>query len=123
MKSKVVYVTSDEAQIITLLEGDRETVTLHKHGQKHDAETHGKHQLKKNDDTEHFFHEVATALTGDESRILLIGPAQAKERLSSHIERDHKNLFKSIVGTETVDKLTNPQMVAFGRDYFTKHRI
>lgn len=120
MKSKVVYLTSEEAQIITLKPGDAEVETMRKHGPRHSSETLGKNHPKKNDDTEHFVHELATSLQKDDSRILIVGPAQAKDRLKSHIDRDHPGLAKRIVGVETMDKSTIPQVVNFARDFFTK---
>ena len=74
----------------------------------------------KSDDVEHFVHEVALALEKDDARILLVGPAQAKDRLKSHIEAKHPLLAKKIVGVETMDKSTGPQVVAFGRAFYTK---
>lgn len=120
MKSKIVYITSDEAHLITLLAADSETITMHKHGPRHPTEPLGKHQLKKNDDIEHFVHEVALALEKDDARLLLVGPAQAKDRLKSHIEHKYPELAKKIVGVETMDKPTGPQVVAFGRAFYTK---
>ena len=120
MKSKIVYITSDEANIITLLAGDSTTVTMHLHGPRHPHEPDGKHQLKKNDDIEHFVHEVALALEKEDARLLLVGPAQAKDRLKSHLESKHPNLAKKVVGVETMDKATGPQIVAFGRAFYTK---
>jgi stalled ribosome rescue protein Dom34 len=123
MKSKVVYVTSDEAQVFTLKESDFETQIFRKQGPRHHTEPAGHHQLKKNDDTEHFLHELAVSLEAEPSRILLVGPAQAKTRLNTHIQDRHPELAKNIVGIETMDKATNPQIVAFARKFFTKLNV
>ncbi len=120
MKSKVVFVTSDEAHIITLDAENADVTTMRKHGPRHAAESQGRNHPKKNDDTEHFVHELASILEKDDARFLLVGPAQAKLRLKSHIDREHPRLSKKIVGVETMDKATIPQIVAFGRQFYTK---
>ena len=120
MKSKIVFVTSDEAHVITLKADEPTVETFHKHGHRHAQESMGKNHPKKNDDTEHFVHELATLLEKDDARLLLVGPAQAKIRLKSHIDREHPQLAKNIVGVETMDKATIPQIVSFGREFYTK---
>ncbi len=120
MKSKVVYLTSDQAQIITLKVGDYDTETLKPHGPKHHAETLGRNHEKKSDDVEKFMHEVAERLESEQAKVLIVGPAQAKLRLKSHIEREHPKLAKLVVGIEGMDKQTTPQVVDFARKFFTK---
>ncbi len=118
MKSKVVWVTSDEVRILTM--GDDEPVVMHQHGTKHPQETLGRNHTKTHDDVEHFMHEVATRLDGEPARILLLGPAQAKTRLKNHIDREHPKVAKNVVGVETMDKATDGQILHFARTFFTK---
>jgi stalled ribosome rescue protein Dom34 len=120
MKSKVVYITSDTAEIFNLTAEGSQSTIMKRHGPRHPSEPDGKHQLKKNDDVEHFMHEVATALGKEDARVLLVGPAQAKTRLKTHIENEHSHLAKQIVGVKTMDRATGPQIVAFAREYFTQ---
>jgi len=48
--------------------------------------------------------------------ILLFGPGEAKGELKKHLER--KGLNGRIVGIETTDKMTDPQIAAKVRQYF-----
>lgn len=118
MKSKVVWVTSDEVKILTM--GEDKPVVLHQHGKRHPQESLGRNHTKGHDDVEHFMHEVAVNLDKEPARLLLVGPAQAKLRLKSHIEKEHQKLAKNIVGVETMDKATEGEILHFARTFFTK---
>lgn len=120
MESKIVYITSEAARIITLRESKSETKVVRKSGPRHPPETLGRNHPKVADDTEHFLEKVSAYLEADDARLLLVGPAQAKNRLKSHFERRHPKLAKRTVGVETMDKSTLPQIKAFGRKYFAK---
>lgn len=68
--------------------------------------------------TEHlnaYYNEVVACISESES-ILIFGPGEAKGELKKHLE--HKGLGKHIVGVETVDKMTNPQIAAKVHKYF-----
>lgn len=124
MDSKVVYITSERAQIVTLREADAEVQVVRKSGPRHPAETLGKNHPKKFDDTEHFMEKVSEFLEAQDARLLVVGPAQAKNRLVSHFKRLHPKLAAMTVGVETMDKATIPQIKAFARKFFSKlHRF
>ena len=68
--------------------------------------------------TEHlnaFYTEVISCICNADS-ILIMGPGEAKGELKKHLE--HEGLSGCIVELETVDKMTNPQIVAKARQYF-----
>lgn len=68
--------------------------------------------------TEHlnaYYNEVAASLADAES-ILIVGPGEAKGELKKHLE--HKGLGQRIIGVETVDKMTDPQIAAKVRKYY-----
>ena len=70
--------------------------------------------------TEHlnaFYTEVISCICNADS-ILIMGPGEAKGELKKHLE--HEGLSGCIVELETVDKMTNPQIVAKARQYFQK---
>ena len=50
--------------------------------------------------------------------IQIFGPAEAKGELVKHLKS--KNLRKQIVGIETTDKLTDPQITAKVRQYYPR---
>ena len=64
-----------------------------------------------------YYDEVIAQITAAES-LLLFGPGEAKGELKKHLEA--KGLGSRIVGVETVDKMTDPQIAAKVRDYFNK---
>ncbi|CAL4869414.1 hypothetical protein MMA231_03706 (plasmid) [Asticcacaulis sp. MM231] len=68
--------------------------------------------------TEHeFFAEVCNALTGI-TEILVVGSHMAQADFRRNIEKHHTSVANRVVGWETVDHPTDPQLVAFARRYF-----
>jgi hypothetical protein len=66
-----------------------------------------------------YYEEVISCLRDVES-ILILGPGEAKGELRKRLEKD--NLGRRIVGIETVDKMTDPQIVAQVREHFLNQR-
>lgn len=64
-----------------------------------------------------YYTEVILAIREADS-ILIMGPGEAKGELEKRLA--HEKLSGRIVGIETVDKLTEPQIVAKVRQYFLK---
>ncbi len=69
---------------------------------------------------DHFYHEVAQALTGV-SEILVTGPAQAKDEFRAHCQRHDKAIDAAIVDVVASDHPSDGQLVALARRYFLKH--
>jgi stalled ribosome rescue protein Dom34 len=68
--------------------------------------------------TEHlnsYYDEVVSVIREADS-ILILGPGEAKGELQKRLEKD--NLHGHIVGIETADKMTDPQIVAKVRGHF-----
>jgi stalled ribosome rescue protein Dom34 len=84
-----------------------------------DHHSHSTHDVPK--DSAHLFQHVATQLAAME-RVLLLGPGQARDHFKKHLEAHHdKSLLGRIVGSETADHLTDPQIEAAGRKWFKEH--
>jgi stalled ribosome rescue protein Dom34 len=64
-----------------------------------------------------YYDEVITSIHDAES-ILIFGPGEAKGELEKRIES--KRLPMRIVGVETVDEMTDPQIAAKVRKHFLK---
>jgi hypothetical protein len=64
-----------------------------------------------------YFDEVITHLR-DVNAILLFGPGEAKGELAKRLASE--GLGDRVVGVETVDKMTDPQVAAKARLYFRK---
>ena len=72
--------------------------------------------------TEHlntYYDEVVSCIREADS-ILILGPGEAKSELKKRLEKD--NLGERIVGIETSDKMTDPQIVAQVREHFLNQR-
>ena len=68
--------------------------------------------------TEHlnsYYEEVVSRIRDAES-ILIFGPGEAKGELKARLEKDQ--LGGRVVGIETSDKMTDPQIVAKVRGYY-----
>ena len=66
-----------------------------------------------------YYDKVITVIRGAEA-ILIFGPGEAKGELQQRLE--HEALGGRIVGVETADKMTDPQIAAKARQYFPKIR-
>jgi hypothetical protein len=64
-----------------------------------------------------YYNEVIAAISDAES-ILIFGPGEAKGELRKRLERD--KLGGRIVAVETVDKMTDRQIAAKVREYFSR---
>jgi stalled ribosome rescue protein Dom34 len=118
MSIYAVWLDHEHANLFKIHAGDIQHEKLvNKH---HDHHTHNKNDRPR--DSEHLFHELATKLSGAE-RIVIIGPGLAKDHFKTHLEKHHhQGIAKKIVATETVDKLTDNQILAWVREYF-KHEF
>ncbi len=64
-----------------------------------------------------YYHSIVEALQGAQE-VLVLGPADAKLQLIKHVQRHDSGMSDQIVGVETVDHPTDPQIVAFAKKYF-----
>lgn len=67
-----------------------------------------------------FFHKVISSVA-NVNEILVVGPGSAKGELIKHAAVHDAAIAKKIVGVETVDHPTDPQVVAYAKKYF--HRV
>jgi hypothetical protein len=64
---------------------------------------------------ESYYDEVISTIREAES-VFIFGPGEAKGELKKRMERN--GLGKSVVGIETIDKLTDPQISAKIKNYY-----
>jgi stalled ribosome rescue protein Dom34 len=64
------------------------------------------------------YYEKVTSYIRNAESVLIMGPGEAKGEFKKHL--DHKKLGERIAGIETVDKMTNPQIAAKVRAYFSQ---
>ena len=84
---------------------------VHRHG-KGAGEPH-----EHPDDAKHFFDDVVKHLA-DVNEVLIVGPSTAKLHFIRHLHAHDKSLEAKVVGLETVDHPTDPQLVAYVKHYF-----
>lgn len=63
-----------------------------------------------------YYDEVISQL-GQPEAVLIFGPGEAKLQLRERLSRS-KALYERIVGVETTDKLTDPQVVAKVKEHY-----
>ena len=66
---------------------------------------------------QHFYHKVAEALT-DVPEVLITGPGQAKLALFKQLQHHDPDVAEHVLGMESADHPTDPQLVAHARHYF-----
>jgi len=66
------------------------------------------------------YYDAVIASIRDAESILIFGPGEAKDELKERLEKN--NLGARIVGIETVDKMTEPQISAKIRHHFAESR-
>lgn len=85
------------------------------------AHTHHTAQHGSTVRTEHeFYGHVADALGGVQE-VLVVGPGTARTAFKAYCDKHRPETARRIVGGETVDHPTQPQLVALARKYFLAH--
>ncbi len=113
-----VWLDSEHAKFFEIDAGKVNHQTIkNKH---HDHRTDSKAEHAHASDP--LFKEL-TVKMGHAERILIIGPGLAKDHFKSYLEKHHHGgLAKKIIGMQTVDHMTDNQVLAWVREYF-KHDI
>src|SRR4030042_1676511 len=132
MKRKVGLWIDHRKAVIVFLAGEEEEIKLVRSNvEKQIRRAAGSHsggpfesQAVQSDGRQHraltkhlntYYNEVISCIRDAES-ILIFGPGEAKDELKKHLERD--GLGGLIVGVETVDEITDPQIAAKARQHF-----
>ena len=125
MKSAVGLWIDHKKAVIVLLTGATEEIKqisaeLNKPNN-HSGSTMRADDLEQRELTQHlnkYYDEVIAALQNAEA-VLLMGPGEAKGELKKRLEKNHVNGRE--IELETVDKLTDRQIVAKVRERFSSH--
>jgi hypothetical protein len=65
------------------------------------------------------FDEVVAAI-GDVRSVLLTAPGTAKKAFQQHLEDEHPEVARRIVGVETIDHPSTGELLAFGQAFFKR---
>jgi stalled ribosome rescue protein Dom34 len=114
----VIWIDHREARVFHFSPTDVERLVLHPdHPTRHihhKANSIGSGHASADHD---YLHAVAESVA-DAGEVLITGPANAKTELVEHIRVHDPQLTKLIVGVETVDHPSDPQLVAHAKKYF-----
>jgi stalled ribosome rescue protein Dom34 len=66
-----------------------------------------------------FYRDVAAAVA-DAHEILIAGPSSAKTELVKYLHKHSPGTLDRVVGIETLDQMTDPQLLAEARRYFAR---
>ena len=115
-KKAVIFSLADEGAEIKRISSElKKNVRFSGGAQKESAEEHGDKRLTGN--LNNYYDEVLSYIRDAES-ILIFGPGEAKGELKKRLE--NMELHGHIVGIETVDKMTDNQIVTKVRQRFLK---
>jgi hypothetical protein len=115
-KKAVIFSLADEGAELKRISSEfKEDVRFSGGAQKESAEEHGEKRL--NGHLNNYYNEVLSNISNAES-ILIFGPGEAKVELKKRLE--NMDLHGHIVGIETVDKMTDNQIVVKVRQHFLK---
>jgi stalled ribosome rescue protein Dom34 len=121
MKHAVVWNDQKEARIFEIDAEKLEQSVVHSaepHVHRH-ANERDLRVRNHPDDEPRFFHEVARALEG-RGHVLLVGPAKTKLHFLRFLQQHDHALERRVVGIESADHPTDPQLVAYLRHYFSE---
>ncbi len=120
MSACVIWMDSEHAKLFKISATGIEKKTLKHHAINPIGAHHDSH---KHNAEEHFFHEVATAV-GSVEELLVFGAGMAKNHFKNHLEKHHhQQLAKHLVGVETLDQLTDNQILEAARKFFKKYNM
>jgi stalled ribosome rescue protein Dom34 len=66
------------------------------------------------------FFDAVVISVADINEVLLVGPGSGKNDFVKYVREHYPALAKRIVGSETVDHPTDPQVVAYAKKYFAR---
>lgn len=118
MSACVIWMDSEHAKIFKISGSGIEKKTMKLHASNPGGSHHSAHAHNAE---EHFYHEVAGAI-GNVEELLVFGSGMGKTHFKAHLEKHHHGtLAKHLVGVETLDHLTDNQILESARKFFKKY--
>ena len=116
-----LWIDHREAVIVTIAHEGEEIKRINSDAEKQGGSPEGKPEDQRDrrfaNHLNQYYDEVIAAIRNADS-ILIMGPGEAKGELEKQLEQER--LSERIVGVETTDRLTEPQIVAKVRQHFLK---
>ena len=124
-KAVIVFLAGEEEEIILVrsnVEKQIQRAAGSRSGGPFESQTVPSDDRQQREFTGHlntYYNEIISCIR-DAEFILILGPGEAKGELKKHLERE--GLGGRIVGIETTDKMTDPQIAAKVRQYFLNQK-
>ena len=117
-RKAVIVIVTDKGVETKIIESNMEKHVRFSGGSSESGQAEDVRDRQFNNHLNIYYDEVILCI-GDAKSILIIGPGEAKGELKKRIKREE--LMGRIIGIETVDKMTDRQIVAKVRDHYHKH--
>ena len=116
MSACVLWIDSEHAKIFKISIDGIVKKLLSQHSVHPSGARHDQHKINSENK---FFHEIAVSINSTEE-LLILGAGLAKNHFKNHLEAHHQELHKHIVGFETLDSVSDNQILEFSRQFFKK---
>ena len=115
----IVWLDHREARIISFSLGASTEFEVHAHNpDQHIHHKAGSIGSGHAADDHQFFDDIVASLVGIHE-VLIAGPGNAKTAFQTYVGERHANLADRVVGIETLDHPTDPELLAHARKSFT----
>ena len=117
----IIWLDHQRAHVIRFGLDNSESVEIHAHGGAvHLHHKHGAVGSGHAPENQKYYQDIAVSLRGM-PKVLVTGPASAKNEFVKHVEAHDKALAKAISGVESSDHPTAGELLAHGRKWFEKY--
>lgn len=117
----VLWIDHHEARVIHFNADTAEEEHIRPDGAPHHLHVKaGSHSGTHIEDEPKFYRDVAAALS-DAHEVLVTGPSTAKAEFVKHVHKHAPHLMERIAGIETLDHVTDNQLLAEARRYFKQN--
>jgi len=127
MSPYIVWIDHDHAKAFSLAplapltpKTDARPIATHTH--RIDHHTHALDNLDREKRTQKMFQETAKLLDEAEN-VLIVGPGLAKHLFNNYLAEHFPKVFRKVAGCEALDHPTDPQIRAFGENFFRKQAV
>jgi stalled ribosome rescue protein Dom34 len=116
----VVWIDHHEARVIFVSHDGSEELVLHpEHSQHHLCSKAGSPEGRRRSEDHVFYQKIANDLAKARG-FLVVGPANAKTEFVKHLHRYEPRLIERLSAIESMERLTDPELVAAAKRYFKR---
>jgi len=115
----VVWIDASEAKIVSVNAASTGELLERAESTHHTRSKSGSREGYRATVDHVFFQRVANDLAHIKS-FMVVGPADTKTEFVKHLHRYDPSLFPRLSAVESADKMTDAQLAAMARDYFSR---